>query len=66
MVEEQTSPSLLGIPLEVRMLIYDFLLSDRVCYIGFPRDHTVRSVIIGSLAILRLNKQIHAETTRTI
>lgn len=48
------------------MLVYDLLLGDRVCWINFSWDRTVRSGIIGLLAILRVSKQVHAEARRVL
>lgn len=44
------------------MLIYDILLGDRVFWINFSNSGSLYSRILGSFAILRVNKQIRHET----
>lgn len=59
-------PSFLGVPSEIRMLIYDKLVNDRVFWVNFPHDGSLHSRILGSLAILRVNKQVRAEAKRVL
>lgn len=48
------------------MLIYDKLVSDRVFWVNFPHDGSLHSKILGSLAILRVNKQVRVEAQRAM
>ncbi|KAK5089431.1 hypothetical protein LTR70_006674 [Exophiala xenobiotica] len=73
MGEEQVStPTLLGIPYELRMLIYKLLLGHRTIWISFPpspdneTSNKTESGITGSLKILRINKQIRNEAQRAL
>lgn len=59
-------PSFLGVPGEIRMLIYDKLVNDRVFWVSFPHDGCLHSRILGSLAILRVNRQVRAEAKRVL
>lgn len=73
MGEEQVStPTLLGIPCELRMLIYKLLLGHRTIWISFSpssgneTSNKIESGITGSLKILCINKQIHSEAQRAL
>lgn len=48
------------------MLIYDKLVSDRVFWVNFPHDGSLHSKVLGSLAILRVNKQVRVEAQRAM
>ena len=59
------SPTFLGLPKELRMLIYDILVGNRTYWINFPHDgFSTQNGIIGSLSLLRVNRQVHDEHTR--
>ncbi|KAK5947678.1 hypothetical protein PMZ80_001832 [Knufia obscura] len=62
------TPTFLGIPCELRMLIYEFLIGDRTFWINFAptAGNQIQSGIIGSLKVLRLSKQIHDETHKIL
>lgn len=62
----QLIPSFLGIPCELRMLIYDLLVGDRVFWINFTRDGLLQSRLLGSLAIMRVNKQVRDEAQQAL
>lgn len=56
----------LGVPQEIRMLVYDLLLGDRAFWLVFPHDRTCRSGILGNLDILHTCKQVHREAKRVL
>lgn len=58
--------SFMDVPREIRMLIYDKLVGDRVFWVNFPHDGSLQSRILGSLAILRVNKQVRVEAQRAL
>jgi len=62
------TPSFLGIPGELRTLIYELLVGQRTYWVNFPptSDNKVNSGIIGSLKILRVSKQIHDEAQKVL
>lgn len=60
------APTFLGIPHEIRMLIYDFLLHHKVLRVSAPSNGTIQSGIIGGLAILRVNRQIYDEASQLL
>lgn len=59
-------PTFLGIPREIRMLIYDFLLNHKVLRVSAPSSDTIQSGIIGGLAILRVNRQVYEEASQLL
>lgn len=62
----QLKPSFMGVPSEIRLSIYDKLVNDRVFWVSFPHDGCLHSKILGSLAILRVNRQVRAEAKRVL
>lgn len=61
------SPTFLGLPRELRMLIYDILVGNRTYWINFPHDGcSTQTGVIGSLSLLRVNRQVHDEALRVM
>lgn len=48
------------------MLIYDKLVGDRVFWINFPHDGSLHFRVLGSPAIMRVNKQVNEEAQRAV
>lgn len=59
----------LGLPQEIRLIIYGILLDDQVCLVRIPGPsalYTMKWGIVGSLAILQVNKQVYAEARQML
>lgn len=60
------TPTFLGIPSELRMLVYDVLLGDRAFWFVFPGDQSCQSGILGSLAVLSVSRTVYEEARRAL
>lgn len=65
-MQHSITSTFLGVPQEIRMLIYDILVGNNVGWVQFPLHSSVRWGIVGSLSILRVSKQVYEEAVRAL
>lgn len=65
-MQHNITSTFLGIPQEIRMLIYDTLVGNRIGWIRFPLHSSIRCGVVGSLNILLVSKQVHDEAERAL